>query len=78
MSYKKGDVVVVKFPFVTKEGTAFTQKGRPASSPLTQARNNEGISSTSLVVDNVPPSPTRRGGSYETRHHFEKTGSASE
>jgi len=30
MSYKKGDVVVVKFPFVAKEGTAFTQKGRPA------------------------------------------------
>lgn len=30
MSYKKGDVVVVKFPFVTKEGTAVTKKGRPA------------------------------------------------
>jgi mRNA-degrading endonuclease toxin of MazEF toxin-antitoxin module len=30
MSYKKGDVVVVKFPFVLKEGTAVIQKGRPA------------------------------------------------
>jgi mRNA-degrading endonuclease toxin of MazEF toxin-antitoxin module len=30
MSYKKGDVVVVKFPFVLKEGTAVFQKGRPA------------------------------------------------
>jgi mRNA-degrading endonuclease toxin of MazEF toxin-antitoxin module len=30
MSYNKGDVVVVKFPFVMKEGTAVIQKGRPA------------------------------------------------
>ena len=30
MSYKNGDVVVVKFPFVLKEGTAVIQKGRPA------------------------------------------------
>ena len=30
MSYKKGDVVVVKFPFVLKEGSAVIQKGRPA------------------------------------------------
>ena len=30
MSYKKGDVVVVRFPFVLKEGTAVIQKGRPA------------------------------------------------
>ena len=30
MSYKKGDVVVVKFPFVLKEGNAVIQKGRPA------------------------------------------------
>ncbi len=30
MSYKKGDVVVVKFPFILKEGTAVIQKGRPA------------------------------------------------
>jgi mRNA-degrading endonuclease toxin of MazEF toxin-antitoxin module len=30
MSYKKGDVVVVKFPFVLKEGTAVIQKSRPA------------------------------------------------
>ena len=30
MSYKKGDVVIVKFPFVLKEGTAVIQKGRPA------------------------------------------------
>jgi mRNA-degrading endonuclease toxin of MazEF toxin-antitoxin module len=30
MSYKKGDVVVVKFPFVLKEGSGVIQKGRPA------------------------------------------------
>jgi mRNA-degrading endonuclease toxin of MazEF toxin-antitoxin module len=30
MSYKKGDVVVVKFPFVLKEGAGVIQKGRPA------------------------------------------------
>jgi mRNA-degrading endonuclease toxin of MazEF toxin-antitoxin module len=30
MSYEKGDVVVVRFPFVLKEGTAVIQKGRPA------------------------------------------------
>ena len=30
MSYSKGDVVVVKFPFVMKEGTSVIQKRRPA------------------------------------------------
>ena len=30
MSYRKGDIVVVKFPFVLKEGAAVIQKGRPA------------------------------------------------
>ena len=30
MSYKKGDVVVVKFPFILKDGAAVIQKGRPA------------------------------------------------
>ena len=29
MSYKKGDIVIVKFPFIPKEG-AEKQKGRPA------------------------------------------------
>jgi mRNA-degrading endonuclease toxin of MazEF toxin-antitoxin module len=29
MSYKKGDIVVVKFPFVLKDGSEI-QKGRPA------------------------------------------------
>ena len=29
MSYKKGDIVIVKFPFILKEGTG-VHKGRPA------------------------------------------------
>ncbi|MBI5182727.1 MAG: type II toxin-antitoxin system PemK/MazF family toxin [Nitrospirae bacterium] len=29
MSYKRGDIVVVKFPFIIKEGSE-KQKGRPA------------------------------------------------
>jgi hypothetical protein len=54
MSYKKGDVVVVKFPFVLKEGAAVIQKGRPAfviSVPEELISRKIGILPRSVVKD---------------------------
>ena len=57
MSYKKGDIVVVKFPFVLQNGNE-VQKGRPAlviSSDKAKRRYNDVILAaiTSQVPDDV-------------------------
>lgn len=54
MSYKKGDVVVVKFPFVQK-ARAVTQKGRPAlviSDDKVKRRYNDVI--LAAITSHVP------------------------
>ena len=54
MSYKKGDIVIVKFPFILKEGTDI-YKGRPAlviSDDKIQRRYNDII--LAAITSHVP------------------------
>jgi mRNA-degrading endonuclease toxin of MazEF toxin-antitoxin module len=56
MSYKKGDIVIVKFPFILKEGPE-KQKGRPAlviSDDKVKKRYNDVI--LAAITSHIPPS----------------------